>query len=540
MRLVHYTKNANEHNLVAQYAPLAAKKSSALSAHIEAAKLYLTAIEYTDRKETDSLVTLYEDYAYECYLTNQIKNAIIYSRKALKKWEEKRRVEQIGNSLRLLSRLWWFDVNREEAEKCAKEAVAVLENLPASRAKAMAYSNMSQLKMLSNEDAESIEWGNKAAELARALNDEEVLAHALNNLGAAQMLDPARKEKALGLLQESLSIALRNSYHEHASRAYCNIISHSVVLKDWELVGQSLTEGLCYFEERDLDAWTNYKLTWKARMLMATGDWEQAEVITRNLLKNDDQSPVVKTVALIILATLKIRAGATEGVELVQQAKALALSAKEHQRFIPAMIACFEFEWLQGKQIVSSEELRMATDLVQSVENVSLNSEFSFWLQKSRGYDLSLPEEDEPYALLKAEKAERAALYWEVKGCPFEQALALWEGEEDDKRKALAIIRTLRAEAVYKKMKMDLQASGIKRIPRGLRESTMNNAAQLTEREQDVLLLLQKDAQNKQIAEALFISPKTVDHHISSILSKLEVSSRTKAVAEASRLGILK
>ena len=538
-RLVHYAKNANEPKLVAQYAPLAAKQSSELGAHIEAAKLYLTAIEYTDRKEIDSLVVLYENYAYECYLTNQIKNAIIYGRKALKIWEDKGNVEKVGNSLRFLSRLWWFDVNRVEAEKCAKQAIAVLEDQPASRVKAMAYSNMAQLKMLSNEDAECVEWGNKAAALARELNDEEVLSHALNNLGAAQMNNPARKRIALGLLQESLALALRNSYHEHVSRAYCNIISHAVVAKDWELVARYLNEGLCYCEERDLDAWTNYKLTWKARMHLATGEWEQAEVITRNLLKNEDQSPVVKTVSLTVLATLKIRAGATEGLELVQQAKTLALSAKEHQRIIPAMNACLELEWLQNRQIISSEELSMATELVQMVDSLQLNSEFSFWLQKTRGYGLALPEVFEPYALIKAGKADKAAHFWEVKGCPFEQALALWEGEEDDKRKALAISKGLGADAVYEKMKMDMRASGFKRIPRGLRESTKCNPAQLTKRELDVLQLLTKDIQNKEIAEALFISAKTVDHHISSILSKLQVSSRTKAVAEATRLGIL-
>jgi len=51
---------------------------------------------------------------------------------------------------------------------------------------------------------------------------------------------------------------------------------------------------------------------------------------------------------------------------------------------------------------------------------------------------------------------------------------------------------------------------------------------------------LQFTSPNKEIADKLFISPKTVDHHISAILSKLEVSSRAKAVLEAQKLGILK
>ena len=85
-----------------------------------------------------------------------------------------------------------------------------------------------------------------------------------------------------------------------------------------------------------------------------------------------------------------------------------------------------------------------------------------------------------------------------------------------------------------------MRFSGIKKIPRGKRESTKNNPVQLTNRELDVLQLLKKGIQSKEIAGSLYISPKTVDHHISSILFKLDVNTRVKAVDEASRLGILK
>jgi DNA-binding NarL/FixJ family response regulator len=62
----------------------------------------------------------------------------------------------------------------------------------------------------------------------------------------------------------------------------------------------------------------------------------------------------------------------------------------------------------------------------------------------------------------------------------------------------------------------------------------------LTNRELDVLQLLKAGMPNKGIADTLFISAKTVDHRISSILSKLEVKSRAQAVHEALRLEILK
>ncbi len=61
----------------------------------------------------------------------------------------------------------------------------------------------------------------------------------------------------------------------------------------------------------------------------------------------------------------------------------------------------------------------------------------------------------------------------------------------------------------------------------------------LTERETEVLLLVAEGHSNKQIASALFIGEKTVKTHVSSILSKLGVPSRTAAALHAVRSGLV-
>ena len=60
----------------------------------------------------------------------------------------------------------------------------------------------------------------------------------------------------------------------------------------------------------------------------------------------------------------------------------------------------------------------------------------------------------------------------------------------------------------------------------------------LTEREQEILVLLAAGRSNPQIAESLFISPKTASVHVSNILAKLGVDSRVEAAAVAHRLGV--
>ena len=61
---------------------------------------------------------------------------------------------------------------------------------------------------------------------------------------------------------------------------------------------------------------------------------------------------------------------------------------------------------------------------------------------------------------------------------------------------------------------------------------------ELTEREREILVLLAAGRSNPQIAEALFISPKTASVHVSNVLAKLGVDSRVEAAAVAHRLGV--
>jgi len=75
-------------------------------------------------------------------------------------------------------------------------------------------------------------------------------------------------------------------------------------------------------------------------------------------------------------------------------------------------------------------------------------------------------------------------------------------------------------------------------VPRGPRATTQGNPAQLTQRELDVLALLAEGLRNAEIAERLVVSRRTVDHHVSAILRKLDARTRLEAVAAARRLGL--
>jgi DNA-binding NarL/FixJ family response regulator len=122
-----------------------------------------------------------------------------------------------------------------------------------------------------------------------------------------------------------------------------------------------------------------------------------------------------------------------------------------------------------------------------------------------------------------------------VLGCPYEEANALASGGEQEQLEALAIMERLGATAAANALRRRMREQGLRRIPRGSRTSTRTNLHGLTRREAEIFDLLAQGLRNSAIAKRLFVTTKTVDHHVSAIFTKLGVSSRAEAIAMASK-----
>jgi len=537
---VHHAKFAEYWEHVILLAPKAAREAANLGAHREAEGLYALTLEHMSPDDAH-YPELLELHAYECYLTNQMEKGIALQEKALAIWRDRNMKTKEGNALRFLSRMMWFHGSYgSRVEELALQAVNVLEKEAVSRELALAYSNLAQVNMLADRTPETLYWGTKAITLATTLRDDEVLTHALNNVGAVQLKFLDTSEEGENKLRESLRIALAHAFHEHAARAYTNLSHSFLLLKQFKKAEEVFTEGIKFCEERSLDSWTHYMTSKRTEMFVRNGNWKEAERMATWLYDYPGQPIITRVGVIAALATLRIRQGKFEEAEsLIEEGERLAVQTEEAQRIVPKTVVKLEWLWHQQESPDHDEISELEERFFSTSQQSPHYSDLAYWMNRC---GMPVKYEGlcaEPVRLEIDGRWQEAATMWEALECPFELALALGEGDLEKKKLCLQKLDALGAVGTRDMLRAKMKRSGISGLPRGLRESTRNNPVQLTSRHLDILQLLQIGCRNHEIAEKLFISPKTVDHHMSAIFLRLGVDSRAKAVEKAKVLGIL-
>ena len=536
-RLAHHATHAADRDAVVRFGPAAAKEAASLGAHREAASQYAVALGYADQLGAETHAELLEDYAYECYLTDRIGTAVQARLTALEIWEQLARQDKQGPNLRWLSRLSWFMGKKVDADLYAIRAIEVLEKLPPNSELAMAYSNRAQLHMLANEDSDAVQWGQRAVEMAVRLGDQEILAHALNNVGAALMHTGDSSGRAR--LEESLKISLANGLEEHAARAYTNLACRFVDSRAYATAIQYLNDGIHYCLERDLDSWTLYMTAWRARYHFEQGQWQEATDDAYMVVSRPQVSTVARIRALNILAWVRVRRGDPGALDLLDEVRNLAMPTREPQSILPTVFARAEAAWLRGNPAQCALETRVGVEASTSRANQWQSDEIRYWLWRSGDLN-DLPQDMKtPFALQIAGNWQTAADAWEQLCCPYEQAMALADGDETAQRAALEIMVRLGAGPASDLVRQKLRAKGVRGIPRGPRPTTKSNPAGLTPRQLEVLTLMSEGLQNAEIASRLSTSQKTIDHHVSAVLAKFNARSRAEAVIAAYQQGII-
>jgi DNA-binding CsgD family transcriptional regulator len=536
-RLVHHAEGCGDRVALLRHAASAGRRSANLGAHREAAEQYDRALAVAESRPDIERAELLAACAIEHYLVDDPSTAIELQLRAVKLFRNRDPVKE-GDALRWLSRFYWFAGRGEDAEVAGEQAVTLLAPLDPGPELARAYSNLSQLRMLAHDAEPAIELGRRALELAERFDVTETAVHALTNIGSAETFRGNDRE-GRAMLEESLRRALDAGLDDDVGRAYSNLSSVAVTQRDRAAGAAYVANGLAYCEEHDLPSYGGYLRSWQARLDLESGLWSRASELVLDELDNPGSSVPVKIMMRVIGGLLAVRSGDEQrGRSHLDEALRLASATGELQRLAPVAAARAEAAWLRGETAEIDEATASATALAAERGQPWELGELAVWRSRA---DLTTPSGPiaPPFAAELAGQHRTAASLWDELGCPYDAALArAGSADERDLRAALATLQGLGALPAARIVARRLRELGMRDIPSGPRRGTAANPAALTARELEVLKLLADGLRNVEIAERLVLSRRTVDHHVSSVLSKLGVRNRGEAAVAAVRLGL--
>src|SRR5262249_10812591 len=247
--------------------------------------------------------------------------------------------------------------------------------------------------------------------------------------------------------------------------------------------------------------------------------------------------------ARIALARARIRTGVPED-GVLEELRSLPTSHRDIMRQAPLAVVDAEALWLGLPRASALEQLRAAfeTALRAQGQRWAL-ADTALWL-KILGEPVEIPDElmsrlrPAPRAHIEG-NWRAAARAWSDLGCVYEQAIALSMGDDEAQREALALFDALGAVPAANRLRRQMKAHGLREVPRGPIAQTRANPAGLTRRQAQVLALIAEGLSNARIAERLYISPKTTEHHVSAVIAQLGASTRQQAADAARARGLL-
>ena len=525
-RLAHHADAAGDRAAVLDLAALAADHASSVGAHREAADQLARALRYAEAVPPAERALLLTRRAHECYVTDQVEDAIAALRTASASYRAEGDPRREGATLTTLANILWCPGRGREAMPVALDSVGVLEGLPAGRELVEAYATLSFLCFWAADRAGAGAWAARAHDLAVGLDDAAALARA--EYAVARLEREEDPEAGRKRVLRARALAEQSGLE-------------AIVAETYLALGE-IEDGLTYCHEHGVELIELYLLAERAARELAHGFWTEATTTANVVLGRRAVSTFPATLALTVLARARARRGDPDVAPLLEEARALSDPTGELGRIAPVAVASAEAAWLRGDTAAVRASTDAPLDLAVRTESRDVVVELQAWRRRAGVDEPPLLDTSGagPYGLELAGDAAAAAAAWSELGRSYEAALALADvASEEPLRASLATLDSLGARAAASVVAHRLRRLGSRDVPRGPRRSTRSNVAGLTARELDVLGLVADGLRNADVAERLFLSPRTVDHHVSAILRKLDARSRGEAVAAAGRLGLL-
>lgn len=535
-RMAFHAEAAGDGPAVLRYAPAAARRAAELASHREAAAQFERALRFRAEADPATVAGLYDGLAYEVSLLDRWQDAANARERALELWHAAGDRLREGDTMRRLSRTMGHLCRGVEAVAAAEDAVSILEPLGPSIELAWAYAGLATQRLMDAERDAAIELALRAEAIAEPLDVPEVLSDALNTQGCASA---CLGREWTGLLRRALEIAVSEGLDEQAGRAFSNLYSTYCVQRKFAEGERHCLDGIAYCDKHDITTWGTSLRAQRTSALERTGRWDEAVALSTELLNRGGPSPVNRIYPLSNLAMIGGRRGEPSVWKYLDEAMTDAARSGEPQWIVPVRLARAEVYWIEGKPAEARHEAELADDGSARCEAWDRGA-VAVWLRRTGSARPARGDVAEPCRRQIEGDWETAAQLWTELGCPYEAAMALLDAtDEAALREALRIFQDLGASATARLTRQKMRRHGIHSIPTGPHTATRAHPLGLTHREREVLDLICDGHTNAEIAAKLFISRKTVDHHVSAVLAKLNAPTRNAAASQAALLGLV-
>jgi len=534
-RLAHHADAAGDGDAVLLHATAAGDHAADVGAYREAAAQYGRALRFASGLPTEQRAGLLERQSGAYYLTDDQVAAIDVLREAV---EVHRQGGHVAREAAALGRLVPYLTCRghfADAADAAERAIEMVDGLPESAEHAPAFAAMALLSAYRGDDDAVRDWGARAAAVAERFGDPVTLVDSTITVGTADLFHDV---DATAELEHALALAREHRLPALVARAFHNLGLAATAHDAHDRAEAWLDAGLAQCDEFELDLWRLAILSLKVRLQLDRGRWTEATEIAATIAAETRDSPEPLLSARLALALVRARRGDPDTAPPLAEAAAIADAADQPGWDGALACAVAEIAWLQHRSDGVDEATRAALDVARAGRTPWLLGQLCYWRRKL-GLDDEVPTGTDGWSLLLAGDWRASAATWRARNRPYETALALSGADDDDAlQEALELSERLGARPLAAMVARRLRERGV-RVSRGPRPSTRANPAALTGRELEVLSLLGDGLRNAEIAKRLFLSTRTVDHHVSAILRKLHAKTRGEAAAQASRLGLL-